>query len=473
MPIPLPSRLAAACVSIGLLTLAGGCETIDTLLQPIQPIQQAMSLPESERQRRITREQLQGRLIGLAGTYISTIEEAADLITMEVIDDPVARREALAAKLGPAAAMVALASEPDPQLALLNMMVVASLNREVWNSEYARSVFGPSGEILVTAHVAMEGEVWEVGTSVFPTSTLVELRRLIAQWRARYPEDHSVSGVRIDVLTDLADSAGPGIQLFSQLNFLAPVNDASRAVDEARLLGERSLFVSQRLPSLIRWETQLLLYELALTPEVAGATMLPRRVESLTQLLDRYPTEIADLVARERTAALDQLALIVAAEREATLAAINDKATSVTQILPSISGTIAEGRALAESLESMLAQLQAASSGANQLLETVDRLQARRDPNAPPGPGIADYEKLAVSVARAAHELDGLLERAEQTLEGDTIKRTTETVGQMIDRRMRAGAKLAILLMIVAAVTMLATLAGVLLIVRRLRPPSG
>jgi hypothetical protein len=43
----------------------------------------------------------------------------------------------------------------------------------------------------------------------------------------------------------------------------------------------------------------------------------------------------------------------------------------------------------------------------------------------------------------------------------------------MIDRRMRAGAKLAILLMIVAAVTMLATLAGVLLIVRRLRPPSG
>jgi hypothetical protein len=115
----------------------------------------------------------------------------------------------------------------------------------------------------------------------------------------------------------------------------AALHGATAQVDQVRLLTERSLFLAQRLPFLMRWQAEVYTTGALATTEAqqtqaqieqmsAVATAMSRLLEGLAaQITQEREAALTDLFAhieRERRAALEQIADLVQEERKATLA---------------------------------------------------------------------------------------------------------------------------------------------------------
>src|SRR3954454_763668 len=103
-----------------------------------------------EAHRRITRDELQQRLMAFADRYLSQISEATD--QLKRTNDPARRLAAHSTKYYPATTVLTIAAEPDPEAGLLDMLTVVTLERMVWNDDgWAAEVFGPGGAAILRA----------------------------------------------------------------------------------------------------------------------------------------------------------------------------------------------------------------------------------------------------------------------------------------------------------------------------------
>src|SRR5689334_356805 len=110
--------------------------------------------------------------------------------------------------------------------------------------------------------------------------------------------------------------------------FFEPVGQASKAVDEARLLTERMFYLAKREPTLLRWEAEALQDEALATPEISKA--------------------ITD--AHRLTGAAEQLPKDMVAERKAIVAILDDRMKVVDGTVATVRATVAEAREVAVAL---------------------------------------------------------------------------------------------------------------------------
>ena len=133
------------------------------------------------------------------------------------------------------------------------------------------------------------------------TSQLEQLDTLILQWHRKHPDIELVSYVRFD---DFAASRGKSIvaEVAEGGGFLAPVGEATKAVDEVRLLGERAFYLGKRMPFLLSWQVREALGDALNSPDLAQinaiAPTITASVERATRIAERLPADIA----REREA---------------------------------------------------------------------------------------------------------------------------------------------------------------------------
>ena len=76
---------------------------------------------------------------------------------------------------------------------------------------------------------------------------------------------------------------------------LVNVDEASRSVDQARMAAERALYLGQRMPMMLRWQTEFFYFELAASPEAKNLMRLSKTMEG-------FPA----VMASERKAAIEQ-----------------------------------------------------------------------------------------------------------------------------------------------------------------------
>ena len=92
-----------------------------------------------------------------------------------------------------------------------------------------------------------------------------ELRQAIEAWRRQNPEPGSVLAARAlgfasqVAKANQAETAKPG-SVFDLLKVdpLSGLDPATREIAQTRLFAERALFVTQKMPMLLRWQTELL-----------------------------------------------------------------------------------------------------------------------------------------------------------------------------------------------------------------------
>jgi len=421
---------------------------------------------------------LQAILMGYADKYMSAVAQAYDEVRAAKPDDPEARNVGHGYRLHIARAVQGIATSPNPEVALLDMVVFASLHRRVFEDAWAREVFGEERERFVDAMRRLEDEIWGVAARYLTDEEQFELRRLVTEWRREHPEMRYVFYIRFADFAEgrqeskLAQKARKG-------GFLVNLSDATRAADEAVLLGERALQMTQHMPLLVSWEIESLFYRLAASIEAqqaldqsaeltraanrfaAVAEALPDRLAAerkaaIEQLAEEVAEERADAIrdaavvlATERSATFDDLKQVIASERAALFAEVDARQAM-------LSGAMSEVRAGLADADKLAATLGDTTVAVNEALLSADRLMARFDTGGEAKPAAAGEPFDINAYTEAIRELTVAIQEANTlVLATERFVGAEAPIVDIFDRVLWTGALLILILCIAAFFTML------------------
>ena len=342
------------------------------------------------------------RLMTLVASACDEIEQTTDTAEQ--------RRVAHQLKLAMTTSVFDIVTNPDPLTQLFDLVLVVTLYSQVWIDEnVAEDVFGERADVLVGALREARVEIWDLAARAMAPDVAQELDQMIGDWRRDHPDVTFVGFVRFD---DFAANRGKSMiaEIRTGGGFLAPVNEATKAVDEARLFAERVFYLSKRAPILLQWYVEALVYELLLNPDVAAA------MEGY-QTIARASAEIPDRLTAERKAIFEEL---------------DRRRDSINDVTGNIQRTIADAQRLIDSVniataggERVAARIQGTSEALKQTILAADRLAARYDDQdgASGSGGSGDSEGFDIDTYRlAASELTTTLR------ELNTVIASTDTL---------------------------------------------
>ena len=307
--------------------------------------------------------------------------------------DPAARAFAGALQASVAATSLALAVEPDAEAALGDLMVSISAQRARVEGSVDSPISPAAKASLVEALRHLEAEIWSLGEGTYPPAELEALRAGVDRWA-------KAAGVPGGGVVRVADLQQDGPVLSKGL--FRPLEEATRQVEETRLLGERFLFLAERLPTVTLWHTEALTWELLSAPESRQA------LADLTGL----SATLADL-----SAAVDSLPATLTEQRETLLAAFDAREATMHGLLADAGALVSDARSVAESGERILGLSDETAARLEHVLVAADELlRALRDPAAPGGAVSLDvgaYTAALGDFRAAAVALEGALSQAQ------------------------------------------------------------
>jgi hypothetical protein len=395
-----------------------------------------------------TQQQVQSELMAFADRYFAANLDVAKILE-RTIETPESRYTAAAARLVALLATTDIAASPNPGAALLDMTVFVTLRRMVWEEYWMPEVYGEAGDPVLDVLDELEEDIWEIAAGVYTPGQLAELRGLIDDWRSKHPDTREVDYVRLTELgdarhvQDLIDAGRPG-------GMLAPVREASREIEEMRLLAERLAFMWTRMQLLISLQVEMATAKLAIQPEVQ---QLLEDSRSFAEVSDRFAEAFATLVAdlpEERRSAIDQILKGLGEEREQILTELTAEDGGVRPTLGDFRDTFDAGRQLAETL--------------NEAVISMDRLVERILEGDPARPfDIMDYKATIEEATRTVQELQSALITIERIL-GSTVtdeelnsileganRLEDEVIDDIIDRAFLRGVALIVIFFLVLA----------------------
>lgn len=424
MPQPFSFRRALLC----LLLLAAppgmfGCRS--TAPAPAKDGAPAESAPPAI----MSLAQLQSALFGYADTYIALTSQAADNLVWRD-KNPERRQAALRMKLDGAEAAVEIVSGANPKTALLDLVVMVTLQRMVWDDFWARQ-FGDDAFNYTDAIQRLETEVWDIAGRVIQPAQREDLRAFIGEIRKQYIHQVYVTSIRASqISTSMSEATtrlrSPGGLLnLIGLDPLAGISPAVVEMTRARLLAERALFLGQKMPQLLSWRMELTAADALALPEsrqvLTNAAEVVASAQRITALAESLPAQ----VSAERAAALDQAARLVATEREALLKALDDRQQGAHATLTDLRTAIESANTLTLSVRGFM-----------------DDIRAMNPPDtAPPAPATAparpfdilEYKQTIDSATITLTELNKTVVQARELLAPDGLPAVARSAGAVLD----------------------------------------
>lgn len=360
----------------------------------------------------MSQEELQEAVISYANRFIATIGQAAfDLEAAAPTKE--GRLIAAARKVYSLSAVAEIAAGPRPGPALLDLVVITTLNRLVWDQYWRPQVFGMPASIMVDAFKNMEADAWALAAKVMTPEQMDELRDLILDWYDDHPNQRAVDYIRFSDFGDLGRK--PNLKEIQKPGgLLAPIREATAAVDEVRMTSERAMFLLTKMQLIMGFQAELVYKQIVMQPEM---DTLLKDVSGFRSTADRFADMVEELpkqVADERSAAISDAGKLIARERTAILKAIDQKETAIHRINQDVQGTLA-------SADKSLATLQQISADAERMIQTsqqtliimrelvgdVERLATRFEPkdrSAPTKPFDIDAYIAAIEKVQGALE---------------------------------------------------------------------
>ena len=352
---------------------------------------------------RVSADQLQARIMAFADTYMNVLaEEYAEMDTDGLTPE---QRLFLHTRLTlSATAAITIASGSDVVQNLIDMLVMVTLSRMIVDDPAFEETAGLNVENVRATAANFERDIWTIAADVADENHIRLVRKFIRDYRAKYPDRHAAYFVRFDEgalqrgVTPLTEAVRSG-------GLLSSVDDAGRAVDEVRQTAERALFIGNRMPILVGWQVENLLYKLALSPEYQKLSVTP---EALKISVDGL------------AASIDAIPGLVTSERKAVLAALDDKEGSLSATAGELRGALTQAiaalpqvEALAATAERTVASAQEASVALNQMLATSERLIDRIEKDGERFDrylaAIPELGAVATTLERVTVSVDGIL----------------------------------------------------------------
>jgi hypothetical protein len=303
------------------------------------------SIPkEKEGPHSMTQAELQSLVMNFSDQFaVSLLVATKDLKNR--VGSPQDRRDVQETGLFFTTAAWMTAANANPEVSLLDMVVMVTLGRIVVEEYWIPQVWGDQGKRILEVFRKNEAEIWAIAAKVLTQEQQQELHALIREWRASHPEEVIVAHMRFSdfaalrqksLLADAARSGG-----------LLGIKGAAQAVDEIRLVSERAMFYLQRMPPMLNLQAELLFYKLSASPEIeqlrSDSSTLSNAFGRFAKMTDQLPV----LIEKERTAAIDQLTRQVGervtAERKAAIDQLMDRVqtegkTGIDQLMEWLAG---------------------------------------------------------------------------------------------------------------------------------------
>lgn len=321
---PSSSRLRLATVVVAVVGLTA-CATT-----PTQPASAAATGDPLERRTATATAdatRLQSDVLALVDTALqrTTAETAPGLLAK----DPEVRQFSHITRLNLGTSLLAIGTGPDPVDALLDVLTNTTLVADAARSA-ARGKAADSVEAgVLKAAELNEADAWRLAERWLDPAARAALRERILSWPGQRRSPAEVAYVRLSDIPRTGSASTVPVE-----GMLDSLRAAVRQAEQARLLGERSVFLAQRMPFALRWQAEYFAHNMVTMDE---SRRLLEQIGALTAVADSAAREVAGLPAqlsrereaalhdlftrieRERKATLEQLALIVQQERSATL----------------------------------------------------------------------------------------------------------------------------------------------------------
>src|SRR5688572_9594491 len=348
------ARCGLTCLLVVIAAVAGLAFHATALAQPRQ-----MGAASARVKPAMSATGLEQTLYAYADRYAASIAGATDTIAR---DNPSAeqRRIAHLAKLVGVSSAYDIATAPDPFRKLLDMVLMTTLQSYVGiDEDRAERTFGERAEPLIRTLRDLRVDIWKLAAQVLRADELQLLDALILEWRRQHPDAPIVSyaHARLDDLT--SDRNREVLEQIKRSSGLFGIGEATKAMDEARQLGERTLFQMKRMPWIVNWQAQAMLDETLSKPELLralqAADTLASSAERLSTLAEKLPAQIG-------------------AEREAAAALLQDRDGRLTGLMREVRKTTASADKLALNVR--------------ETVSTVKSLQAKRTSLASEGKGF-------------------------------------------------------------------------------------
>jgi hypothetical protein len=183
--------------------------------------------------------------------------------------------EALQWKIAFATEVTSIVSGPNAYANLLDFTVFTTITRIGLEQHWQPNVFGESAVPLVQAFHNTETNLWSSVGKVLKPEQQSELVLAIEAWQRNNRAPEAVlSGRAVGFAAHIAESnktesekSGSVFDLL-MLDPLSGLDPATREIAQTRLFAERALFVSQKMPFILRWQTELLSLNASRLPAV-------------------------------------------------------------------------------------------------------------------------------------------------------------------------------------------------------------
>ncbi len=336
----------------------------------------------------MTEAELQAHLMGFADRFAAYISQGFE--TYDELAPPLeSRRIVQGDAVYSMYAAYLIAAEEDPDPALLDMVVMVTLGRMIYEEHWLNKL-SPSVESMVAGFGKAEKDIWNIVAMVLKPDQQQELLDLIKDWRRDYPKELQFSYLRVsDFAAERATSRLA--RIWKPSGLFKSVEMATQQVEMARLLAERAIFLATRMPLLTGYFADVWTSQLLISPELKALLAdLHRFVDTTENLPQNF--------ARERQAMIEQAMDRLAEERKNT---INDFLAQ-------------EAR-----LKGVLSDIKQAATETNKLMISLnsftDYLESESPEDSQPFI-INDYKEAAAEIGEAGSRLNSLVDSLDRFL---------------------------------------------------------
>jgi hypothetical protein len=396
---------------------------------------------------------LQGGVMRFADTFAATITQATGDFA-RAAGTPEAQIQALSWSVGQNTAAFSIATGPNARVDLLDMIVLVTLGRMTHEEYWGPKVWGEADRPMQVAFTQLEGQIWEIAKLALTEQQQSDLRATMVDWRETHPDMGVTATVRLPLFEDLLansklqkEKGAGGLGDLLSLDPFAGLEPTLQKMEQLRLIAERGLYYSQRIPLVFSTQIELLGLRLMRMPGIQSALADSERVSKAAASVAETAARLPDELHAEREAAVRQIADELSAQRQGLVADIERAGAPARELLAQAHTTLDAGTQLSVALKSTV--------------ESFDTLMERFAPKSAPGASapssatepshpflVSEYGEAATHLGAASRELTELITTLDKSLPqvqrvlDESAARADRSLERALDRALLYGALL-------------------------------
>lgn len=295
--------LVTSWIAIGLAGCASPPEA--------KPVQSQPAEPRKDKGVRLSDEDIRSVLRSFVDRFALLVEAAADEIVAKANDRQI-RRRAVLWKIRTIRPIRESLFETKAKLTAIHLWVFCAQMKRYFEEGDGQESFGPYQPIAIKAVGSIEADIVNLAKTTISDKLLHQIRQELDAWVQENPLRGplaSESGIPWTVDQEKAGMWRAWLKIPLSLTPLQQMDDTKTSIEAFTEETERIRYTATYLPQQIRWEIELLLYDLEDRQTVSSALS---SFETLADSFDRLATEAKQLptqLRKETALALDDLAV--------------------------------------------------------------------------------------------------------------------------------------------------------------------